>query len=139
MGKILKIILIIILIGFILFLLIIGIGLYVNYQDYKWHQNAENMGSIVFGSSPFNEKLSSCSPSWGGQYIGESWEIRGLDKNQCIVILNEPDVKYEEREMYPIKVTYTTLYCELPYIVYLSPENIEWSEDIFKSKYCTVN
>ncbi|MBI2657086.1 hypothetical protein HYX08_00140 [Candidatus Woesearchaeota archaeon] len=139
MGKILKIILISVAIIVILFVLVLGVGLYMNYQDYKWHTEiAKNMGPVILGSSLYNEKLSSCSPSWGGQSIGESWEIRGFEKNNCIVTVKQPDMRYEEGSAYPLKIEYTGYYCKLPYSSYSNPESIDWGT-FLRSEHCTTN
>ena len=140
MRKILKIILISVVIIVILFILVIGLGLYIDYQDYKWHTEiAKNMGPVILGTSLFDEKLVECSPSWGGQYIGESWEILGIKKGYCIVTIKQP--KYPESEedyKFPITIEYSGYYCKLPYDIYSNPESISWGT-FLKSEHCTTN
>ena len=139
MRKAIKIVLISIGVVIAVFILLFGIVLYISYQDYKWHTEvAKNLGPVVLGTEMFNEKLVSCSPTWAGQSIGESWEIRGLKKDNCIVTVKEPEIEYEEGGAYPIKISYTAYYCKLPYNIYSNPEEISWT-NLLKTEFCSTN
>jgi hypothetical protein len=147
MNKILKIILISIVVIIVLFILLLGIGLYTAYREVKWQTEiAEDMGPIILGSPLFNEKLSLCSPAWGVQSIftmdGESWEIRGLKKNYCIVTIatvKDLNTTYEEGSAYllKMKISRTGYYCKLSYDIYSNPESITW-KNLLTSDSCTI-
>ncbi len=78
---------------FVLILLLVGLVFYLIYSDLKFYNKAESKGSIRFGSPLFNNLLKECTPSYGGQSVmGESWEIRGLKDDKCLVVYNEPEV-----------------------------------------------
>lgn len=139
MGKKLKIFLIVVeIIAIIIFgmLALFGIGIYYTYKDVKWHDNAENLGSVILGSPMFNERLELCSPSWAGQWMSDAWEIRGIRDRECIVKYDKPDpVIDESRDQ--LRVYYIHYYCRLPYEIYSNPKEIYWSE-MLRSGYCEV-
>lgn len=136
MKKSIKIILIIVGMVFLSFLLLVGYGLFLGYQDIKWHENADNLGTVILGSDMFNEKLESCSPSYAGQYLGSSWKVQEIKNDNCIVIVTEPETEYVEGDAYPMKIRDKVYYCELSKEIYKNPENIVWS-DMLKSEFCS--
>ena len=146
-----KIILLIVM-GFIV--LFIGFVIYNGYQYVKFYSEAESLGSVLFGigeigKSPytgnllrnFNTYLSICKLSYGGQSVmGESWEIRGLKNNNCIVFYSKPDMKNNDCYNYGdcdggMEISYKNYICKLPYEFYSKAERIEW-EKLFNSEYC---
>jgi len=143
MRKWLKILLIVILIIFILIIAFVGFTVYNGYNYYKFYNEAENLGSFRFGSDLFNSKIAICEESYGGQTIGESWEIRGLENNKCIIIYNKPiinDECYNNPEICngKIEINYVIYVCELPQQIYRDYQNLAWSE-LLDGEYCNSN
>ena len=136
--KIWKIVLLII-VGLII--LFIGFVIYNSYQYSKFYDEAENLGSVRFGSEMFNQKLKDCSISYGGStFLDSYWEIRGLENNRCMVVYREPEIDEDcynnpENCGNQIEVSYKTYVCELPYKIYSNLENINW-EKILNEEYC---
>ncbi|NQU82856.1 MAG: hypothetical protein HQ539_02820 [Parcubacteria group bacterium] len=140
MGKLLKIVGIILLI----FIILLGIGAFRLYQYYCWWKGAEDMNGISLGSPSFNEKLATCSPAFGGLsgLVPEPWTIEGIKKEKCVVIdtrVPTGNLDVKEREgvyyKYEIEADYVTYNCELPYEVYSNPDEIDWNY-IIKTDYC---
>ncbi len=139
MNKILKYILLIISIVILIILLVLGIGILVSYQNYKWMNNAKDMGGIIFGSDVFNKQLEICSPSYSdsASYYSEPWKIRGLEKDKCVVIFNKLSSD-TETIINEHRIKYNIYYCELPNSIYFDPSKINWT-NLLNSEYCTVS
>jgi len=110
----------------ILLIAFIGFIIYNSCQYSKFYDKAENLGSVRFGSEQFNKKLQSCDLAYA-----DTWEIRGLENNLCVVSFNwDNDVNYEEGI-----IIHNWIACSLPYEIYSNADRIEWDELIGK-KYC---
>jgi hypothetical protein len=130
MKKAVKITLLIILCLIISF---IAFTIYNGIKYSQFYEKAENMGSILFGSEIFNEKLKNCELAYGGQSVaGESWEIRGIENNNCIVIYREPKVNYGESSS---TISYINRLCKFPVNVYSN--GVSFS-DLIGNSYCNV-
>ena len=120
---------------FLLIIVLISIWLYASYQDYKWHTEiAESLGVTPVGAPRFNEKLVTCSPSYAGHSMGDSWEIRGLKNGKCVFYFKESIIDINDTE-FPIEINYKLHICELPPKIYTNPIQFSLSR-ILESKYC---
>ena len=103
----------------------IGFVIYNGYQYSSFYDKAENMGSVVFGSEIFYKKLQGCQLTYA-----DSWEIRGLENNNCVISFNwNNDVNYEEGI-----IKHNWIACSLPYYIYTS-KDIDWNNN----QYCKSN
>ncbi len=72
--KIFWLVILILVIAFVVFVI------YNGYQYSKFYDNAENLGSVRFGTEMFNSKLKNCQLSYS-----DTWEIRGLENENCVI------------------------------------------------------
>jgi hypothetical protein len=133
MKKPIKIVLLAILILFILFVDLVA---YEIYKEVTFYNRAEDLGfSTPLGSKAFNLKIEDCSPSYGGLYSSEKWEIRGIENDKCILIYNVADLSNVSNagEIFYVP----TMTCELPKEIYSNPEEMDAKELINKG-YCVI-
>jgi len=121
-----KILLIIVGIAILLILAFAGFVAYNGYAYYGFYDDAENIGSVVFGSELFNEKLRGCQLSYA-----DTWEIRGLKNNNCVVSFKwSSDINYNKG-----LVDSDWIVCELPYGIYGDYNSLDWDE-VLEGEFC---
>ena len=118
--KIFWLVILILVIAFVFFVI------YNGYQYSKFYDNAENLGSVRFGTEMFNSKLKNCQLSYS-----DTWEIRGAENNKCVVsFVWDNSINYEKGT-----ISSNWISCSLPYELYSQPDSIEW-KGLVRGKYC---
>lgn len=135
----------------------IAILFYNSYNYMKFYDEAEYLGSTSFGTgtlnstinektfSSFNSKLENCELAYGGQSMSSSWEIRGVENENCIVVYTYPDMKNNDCYNFGdcdgglMTIEYKTFVCKLPYPIYHNPLEINWEELFNNDSYCMTS
>lgn len=124
------------LVALILVFLFVSSITYEVYRELTFYNTAKDLGlTSALGGKAFNSELKDCSPSYGGVFSSEKWEIRGLENEKCIItykIANLSDMTESGEITYIPAMT-----CNLPKEIYSYPENMNAMELINRG-YCEI-